>query len=464
MNAIIGTANGHGSPGAAAQARLVALATLLLHLSILPYDIATGFRAFTWGDRGIERLRMVDGFAHARGSAVAWMTDAPVVPGEYLFAWGPWALAGPIGVILVQILLATIAAWLVARIAGRVVPWPRAALGCGLVYALLPQNIAFPHQLVTEAIATPFCVAWLALLLAAVSGPVRSGRILAFAAAGLCIGIAILIRPVIVAMLPIAYVLTLLVPAARAQLRGPGLYVMATIGLAPLLLWTAIFTAQTGQFGYNKGSANFGWNLRSKALITERANGIAPPADLLPDDGGISAGRFFQEVALHKPAFARAFLLDAVTVFGRGNSTKISVDYLGIDRDPTGWRQKLLYARDAKASRGSNTLNPVYVIEGLASLLTALFFAFCAWQAARIGVALVRGTVALSPECTFLTIVASAWLINVFVSAQIVNEAQGRLRNPAEAAFILFAAMAFALRRHFPRPVGSGIANGTHTP
>jgi hypothetical protein len=208
-----------------------------------------------------------------------------------------------------------------------------------------------------------------------------------------------------------------------------------------------MFTAQTGHLGYNNGSANLGWNLRSKALITERANGIKPPADLLADDGSISVSRFLDEVGSHKAAFAKAVVLDAVTVFARGNSTKISVDYLGLDRDPGGWRQKLIYAQDAKQSPRNQATNPVYLIEGVASLVTALFFAFCFWQAAQIGWTMARARVAPSPEFTFLTIIASAWLINVFISAQIVNEAQGRLRNPAEAAFILFAAMALASRK-----------------
>ncbi len=441
---------GEAERDAVMQARWVAVVALVLHLSILPYDIATGFRAFTWGDRGMERLLTLQGFVGAQGSAIGWMTDAPIVPGEYLFAVLPWQWGGHVGVILVQIALAVGAGWLVARIAGRLIPWRRGALGCGLLYVLLPQNIAFPHQLVTEAIATPLCVAWLALVLAGV----RRGRIGPFLAAGLCIGVAIFIRPVIAAMLPIAFVLALLMPAARAYLRAPGFYAMAAIGMAPLLVWTALSSAYTGQIGYNKGgSANLGWNLRSKAQITEKANGIVPPADL-QDGGGITVGRFLEEVAQHKPAFAKAFLLDTVTVFVRGNSSKISVDYLGIDRNPAGWRHELIYAKDAQRSRSSNVFNPVYVIEAIASVLTGLFFAFCAWQAARIGWELVRGKPAPSPEFVFLVIIAAAWLITVFVSAQIVNEAQGRLRNPAEAAFILFAAMALAWRKHWPA-VGS---------
>jgi hypothetical protein len=48
----------------------------------------------------------------------------------------------------------------------------------------------------------------------------------------------------------------------------------------------------------------------------------------------------------------------------------------------------------------------------------------------------------------FLVIVAAAWLINVFLSAQMVDQSQGRLRNPAEAVFILFVAMAVMEWRH----------------
>jgi predicted membrane metal-binding protein len=57
----------------------------------------------------------------------------------------PWRSGGPVAIIGLQIVLATLAAWLVARLAGRVSSWPRAPLACGLIYAfcrkILPSRI-----------------------------------------------------------------------------------------------------------------------------------------------------------------------------------------------------------------------------------------------------------------------------------------------------------------------------------
>jgi hypothetical protein len=427
-------------PGAGkrGQALWVAGLTLLTHLLILVYDHATAFRAFTWGDRGMERLRILKGFAGLEGAVLPAMTGSPIVPGEYLFVLLPWRLGGPMAIICFQIALATLAAWLVARLAGRVSSWPRAPLVCGLVYAFLPQNLAFPHQLVTEAIVTPLCVAWLYAMLTAI----RDRAMGLFLLAGLCLGAAILTRPVALLMLPVPFALALACPGARPEMRRPGLYAMAGVALVPFLVWVAIFTAQVGHVGYNTGSANLAWNLRSKVLITESANGIDPPADVRAMDAGIPIGRFLAEVRAHPVPFAKAFVLDTATVFLRGNTTKITVDYLGIDRDPQGWRQPLLYARDAREQRIRQMLRPVFLLEEVGSLVTGLFFIVCVWRMAVMGTRLMRGEGRPDTDRLFLTIVAAAWLFNVFLSAQMVDQSQGRLRNPAEAALILFVAMA----------------------
>lgn len=432
-------------PGAGkrGQALWVAGLTLLAHLLILAYDHATAFRAFTWGDRGMERLRILKGFAGLEGPVLPAMTGSPIVPGEYLFVLLPWRIGGPVAIIGLQIALATLAAWLVARLAGRVSSWPRAPLVCGLVYAFLPQNLAFPHQLVTEAIVTPLCVAWLYAMLTAI----RDRSMGLFLLAGLCLGAAILTRPVVLLMLPVPFVLALACPGARPELRRPGLYAMAAVAMTPFLVWVAIFTAQMGHVGYNTGSANLAWNLRSKVLITERANGIEVPADVRAMEAGIPVGRFLIEVRAHPVPFARAFLLDTATVFLRGNTTKITVDYLGIDRDPQGWRQPLLYAKDAREQRIRQMLSPVFLLEEAGSLVTGLFFIVCFWRMAVTGARLIRGEDRPDTDRLFLTIVAGAWLLNVFLSAQMVDQSQGRLRNPAEAALILFVVMALGGRR-----------------
>jgi hypothetical protein len=304
----------------------------------------------------------------------------------------PWRIGGPVAIICLQIALATLAAWLIARLASRVSLWPRAPLVCGLVYAFLPQNLAFPHQLVTEAIVTPLCVAWLYAMLTAIRD--RSTGL--FLLAGLCLGAAILTRPVALLMLPVPFALALACPGARPELRRPGLYVMAGAALTPFVIWVAIFTAQMGHVGYNTGSANLAWNLRSKVLITESANGIDPPDDVRAMETGIPVGRFLIEVRAHPVPFAKAFLLDTATVFLRGNTTKITVDYLGIDRDPQGWRQPLLYAKDAREQRIRQMLSPVFLLEEVGSLVTGLFFIVCFWRMAVMVPCLIRGGTALA--------------------------------------------------------------------
>jgi 4-amino-4-deoxy-L-arabinose transferase-like glycosyltransferase len=166
-----------------------------------------------------------------------------------------------------------------------------AGLWAGLCFSA--ANLAFPHQLVTEAIVTPLCVVWLYALLAAIRGRTMG----LFLLAGGCLGVAILTRPVVLLMLPACFALALACPGARPELRRPGLYAMAGVALAPFLAWAAIFTVQTGHPGYNSGSANLAWNLRSKVLITENANGIDPPADVKAMEAGIPSGVFWGRCA-----------------------------------------------------------------------------------------------------------------------------------------------------------------------
>jgi hypothetical protein len=77
----------------------------------------------------MERLRILKGFAGLEGPVLPAMTGSPIVPGEYLFVLLPWRIGGPVAIICLQIALATLAAWLVARLAGRA---PMAARAAGL--------------------------------------------------------------------------------------------------------------------------------------------------------------------------------------------------------------------------------------------------------------------------------------------------------------------------------------------
>jgi hypothetical protein len=80
--------------GVRGKAAWVAAITLFTHLLILAYDHARAFRAFNWGDRGLERLRILKEFAGLKGAVLPAMTGSPIVPGEYLFVLLPWRLWG----------------------------------------------------------------------------------------------------------------------------------------------------------------------------------------------------------------------------------------------------------------------------------------------------------------------------------------------------------------------------------
>ena len=425
---------------------VAAAIALAIHTLLFFFDVRTHFEAFDKGDRGVSRLQAMETLGrHGHFPGLDAMLQAPIVPGEYLFVMEPWLAWGPSGVIWLQIILLAGSCWLIGNIARQYVPWRPAAWVCPLVYALLPQNIVYPHQLVTEAVATPLTVAWTYFALKAL----RSRDWGPALAAGACLGAAIITRPAIMLLVPTFVGLLALYAPTRAAFRKPGVYLMSGLAVLPLLLWAAIFAANTGHSAFNTGNATLGWNLRSKALIVEQANGITPTADLVPEHGTITVGRYLSEASRHKPIFAKLALLDTATVFGRGNSTKVTIDYLGFDRNLKEWRKQMVYAKGAQAPH-VNMLRPTVLIEGVATVLTALFSAFCIWHVVRVSWAFVRGTPGSRPDTAALTAITAALMTFAFLSAHMVDQAQARLRNPAEGMMLIFVAMIIACRRHTP--------------
>jgi hypothetical protein len=208
--------------GVRGKAAWVAAITLFTHLLILAYDHARAFRAFNWGDRGLERLRILKEFAGLKGAVLPAMTGSPIVPGNISSCCCPGGCGGGGGHLPSD--------WSgnAGRMAGGAIGGAcvfvaagAAGLRAGLCFSA--ADLAFPHQLVTEAIVTPLCVVWLYALLAAIRGRTMG----LFLLAGGCLGVAILTRPVVLLMLPACFALALACPGARPELRRPGLYAMA---------------------------------------------------------------------------------------------------------------------------------------------------------------------------------------------------------------------------------------------
>jgi 4-amino-4-deoxy-L-arabinose transferase-like glycosyltransferase len=420
----------------------------ILHALLFAYDLSTNFEAFLWGDRSWHRSESLQAFLQAeRGHVLATLASGSVGPGEFLLIWPSYVLGGAPGIVLFQIALFLLSVYFVCAIAQRVFPWPSAALICGTVYVLLPQNIVFTHQLVTEAIATPLTVAFL-YCYTLTSGDRRWRYAIA---GGLALGLAIFVRPSLAFILPPFVVLHLLY---RRSLRPGvlrGVMAIAAVALIPMMIWVAAFTLTTGKFGYTGGVANLGWNLRSKVFLVYSRNGLEKPPevqafqrydDLYGDLGGISTVRFL-EIASDRPLlFVKAAATDAIIIAARGNVSKVLVDYLGIarNREVKNWRDTwseggvaglLTWMRESKA------LFLLLGSEAIASIVTGLSVG-CSICFLLYALARARSVSATIGAETFgLVLTIAAVLCAAFVSGQLVDQAQARLRHPAEAGLVI---------------------------
>ena len=297
-----------------------------IHAALFLYDCISGFAAFTTGDRSWTRLEAMTGVLNApSGDHLSAAAAAAVAPGEYLLQLPFYLIGGPAAVILFQILLALAAARCVWRIADNLFG-PRLATAATLIFALLPQSLVFPHQFVTETAVAAFCIFFVSASLDFLKAPRWPQALWA----GLWLGLAIFIRPSFAVILPLLPALFLIFRARGLGARLGGGLAMAALALAPLMLWTAAFTATTGQIGYTSGVANLDWNLRSRVYLVQSRNGLplAPEVaqyqayeELYGDAGGIGVARFFEIAAETPGPFIRSAVIDEAIVFGRANLT-----------------------------------------------------------------------------------------------------------------------------------------------
>jgi hypothetical protein len=420
----------------------------ILHAILFAYDAATRFEAFLWGDRAAHRWGSLQNFLSAEsGKVLATLASGQVGPGEFLLQWPSFALGGIPGVVLFQIALFLLSVYFVCAIAQRVLPWELSPLICGTIYVLLPQNIAFTHQFVTEAVATPLTVAFLYFYL--LSSESRGWRYAM--AGGLALGLAIFVRPSLAFILPPFVVLHLIY---RRSLWSGVLKTVAAIvvvALIPMTIWVVAFTLTTGKFGYTGGVANLGWNLRSKVFLVQSRNGLEPAPevqsfkryeDLYEDLGGISTVRFLDIASDHPLLFAGSAARDAAIIAARGNASKVMVDYLGIGRNTEikDWRDVVSKSGAAGLQawmRDSKALFLLLAVEAAASLVTALAVGagFCFLLYALVRPRSVSRSTGMETFGLILTI--GAVLFAAFVSGQLVDQAQARLRHPAEAGLVI---------------------------
>jgi 4-amino-4-deoxy-L-arabinose transferase-like glycosyltransferase len=384
------------------------------------------------------------------------MANGAIGPGEYLFQLPLYVAGGAGAVILFQIILSVFSIVCVYQIAAMLLPWRRAALVCGLVYALLPQNLVFPHQFVTEAIATPCTVFFLYFLVRSL----RDNRLTLALVGALFYGLAIFVRPSLVLALPLLVVLPVLYASGSRRAAAIGCSAIGAMAFLPLAIWIAAFTVTTGKFGYTSGVANLAWNLRSKIYLVYYRNNITdlPPevakfngySQFYTDHGGVSTQRFLAIAAQHPIMFVRDAVMNSAIVLGRGNLTKLMIDYFGIAKDtniktlPRVFRGEMAVLAETIRSNIDSIV--VLVAEMIFSVVTAsvvfvsvgfLFFALVQPSKVmdRLGV-----------PSFFFVLTAGTILFAVVASGLIVDQAQARLRNPAEAGLVILFAYATRIK------------------
>jgi 4-amino-4-deoxy-L-arabinose transferase-like glycosyltransferase len=431
----------------------------LVHLLMLVHDIASQYQSFLWGDRGLDRWQALVGLVQTKPvSYLSYLVEAEVGPGEYIFQLPGYLAGGAAGIIVFQILLSLLAAGCVFKATAILLPWKPAPFICGLLYVLIPQNIVFPHQFVTEAVSTPLCVFFLCLEICSL----RRNRLSLALWGGLCFGLAIFVRPSLAIALPPLLLLPTLYSSGhwrKAATRATAICIVASL---PMALWVAAFADATGKFGYTSGVANLGWNLRSKVFIVHAGNGLAQPPELerfsnydqlYNDTAGISVARYLQIVSEHPLLFTKDALVSVGAVLGRGNITKFFVDYLGIARDKNIKKLPMAVlgggdtAALLTALRGNMDVITMLLLEAVFSAVSLCFIVIAV---TFLLFSLIRprkvteqiGTVAFRSMLPIASI-----LVAVIASSEIVDAAQARLRNPVEGGLIMLCGLCFFYRR-----------------
>ncbi len=424
----------------------------VIHFAMILYDISNSYEPFLWGDRSPDRWAVMLQALSPPRSLFDFIVHAKVAPGEYIFQLPFYMAAGKAGVVAFQTVLNLVAVACLYYAANVLFCSPSASLIIAFVYLCLPQNLVYPHEFVTEAVATPLTTVFVFLIVLSTS---RS-RVLYALLGAVIYGVAIFVRPSLVFALPCLWLLNLF--TTRPTITGVSrASFLCGIALLPIVLWATLFSLDTGKLGYTNGVANLSWNLRSKVYLIFSRNGIEQPPeldtfasyeDLYDDYNGISVKRYLQLVAPHPRSIIIDSIISTAIAFGRGNVTKILVDYLGVSQGksikhlPRSFQE----GHFISSLRGSADVIITLTLEAIASVATSVVVVTASGFAA-CSLCIRRVRLGLQQPALQAVIVSASLLFAVLLSSNLVDEAQGRLRNPAEGGILLLFGLAFAHRR-----------------
>ncbi len=276
-------------------------------------------------DRGRFQYDAGSPVAHRR--TIAWTPETLRTPGYPLFVALFYRLFGPLpGIpILFQLLLEAGTCLLIAT-AFRGALGVRGAGVAALAYALHPSAALFSNLLYSEALFTFVLVAAFAVLARALAGrPERRGLGLV-TAAGLLFGLAALVRPVLLPLLPVLAVAVLLVWRRRWPRAALGVLGLALLFALPLLPWAL---RNRAAYGHASLSTSGAYNLvtlyaapasglrhdtlLARADAAARREGVALHSDF--DRAPYWRAEARRVIGAHAAAFVRLQVVGAVRLF-----------------------------------------------------------------------------------------------------------------------------------------------------
>lgn len=414
---------------------------LSVHLLMLLHDLSNTTVFFN-ADRALGRWNtMQDAIdAFANNQATEFLTSHGVI-GDYLFHAILFGLGGKFGLILFQVGIALLSGWGVYRIGYLIgLSVRQSSLAAG-IYLLLPHTLVFPHQLISEALHTPFMVVSLWLTIEFLRNERGNNHYLIIGA--LLVGIATLIRPVTL-LWPMIVGLTIM-RGTKVQFGA----IFLIIAYLPILLWMGFIGTQTGKFGFGKSPHDMEHNLYqrvlriSDAMPSEQADQTRKVYLNQGEKGTLGTVAYIRFATDYPFFFAQHLARDIIVLVGKSGVERISIDYLELNKTArtqfqdgrTGWR-KIFAEQGLMGVMHYFWKNDGQVL--IISLVGSTFMLF------MIITAIVGGWRLVSSKGKEVNDRYITWLlislpIYTFVFSQVVDYVQSRHRAPSEAAIVLLA-------------------------
>ena len=281
---------------------------------------------FQLGDRAWDRSAKIDALLSASdlNTAIATLFYNGA-PGDYVFFLPAYAIFGPAGVIVQNIILLLVGLWFLYRIG---LAWfsPKAARIACIAYALLPATLFHPQVFVSEAICNPLLIVatWYAGRLLTSDRPALRDAILF----GLICSVLVFTRHIYL-LFPVVVACLVLGRVSSWRQVLPAICLMLALSFSLTGAWRAANWAIEGRYEVAASFHGLGSNLFLRAERMAAVGGFAFATEI--SERRAMSPADFTALALQQPAaLARTVISDAVNLAGNAGVSMVYGRYLGL--------------------------------------------------------------------------------------------------------------------------------------